>query len=96
MGGKGRINFRIDYVVKRHLFSPALVIRVYMAQIYSVRPKTPIFHEPAGRDQSELKIFVEEQQNLSKFDPEVFHEISPSIAGRDRFDMKSAQQRRFT
>ena len=53
--------------------------------VISVRPKTPIFLETSGRGQSVLEIFVEEQQNLSKFDPEDFHEIRLGIADHERF-----------
>ena len=44
--------------------------------VTSVRPKTPIFLETVWYDQSVLENFAEEQQNLPKFDPEDFHEIS--------------------
>ena len=39
--------------------------------VTSDRPKTPIFRISIGCNQSVLEIFVEEQRNLSKFDPEV-------------------------
>ena len=62
----------------------------------SVRPKTPVFLETAGRDQSVLEIFAEEQQNLTKFDPEDSHQMRPSIEDQGRFGIKSVHLRRFT
>ena len=58
-----------------------VILTLYLAAILivSVRPKTPIFLETVWRDPSVLEIFGEEQQNLSKFDPEDFHEISRAM-----------------